>query len=158
MTVDLPALVAATVELKPISRLRWRGLCPFHVEKTPSFDIFWASRRREWLFVCHSCDAKGDSVDWVMQTRHVDYREAKHILGEPVQVDPALIAAQQAAREQARRDEWAWQAFQAVYGVVRPWPPGSDPAWEAAWLPTAREAPDWWSGYREWLGTRDVVR
>ncbi len=153
MTADLPALVAATVVLKPISRLRWRGLCPFHTEHTPSFDVFWGNRSGKWQFVCYSCAVKGDAIDWVMLTSHVDFLEARRILGEPMQTDPALIAAQQAAREQARRDEWAWRGFQVVYGVVRPWPPGSDPAWEAAWLPTACEALAWWSGYREWLRT-----
>jgi len=52
-----------------------KGLCPFHNEKTPSF-IVTPSRG---TYKCFGCGQHGDIFSFVMETRHVDFREA---LGE----------------------------------------------------------------------------
>lgn len=54
----------SSVELKRIGRERWQGLCPFHHEKSPSFQV-WRGRRGEGRYHCHGCGADGDADDWM---------------------------------------------------------------------------------------------
>ena len=52
--VDLVDLVGAVVPLKRAGE-RWKGLCPFHQEKTPSFTV----HPKLNLFHCFGCHAGG---------------------------------------------------------------------------------------------------
>jgi len=74
----LRELVAADVTLIQDGN-RWSGLCPFHDEKTPSFGIFFATDGTE-KYHCFGCNATGDVLDYVMETRGVGLREANEII------------------------------------------------------------------------------
>lgn len=63
------------VRLERAGRL-WRGLCPFHAEKTPSFVVFVATQR--WR--CFGCDAGGDAIDYVMKHDGVTLADALTLL------------------------------------------------------------------------------
>jgi len=54
----------------------WKGLCPFHREKTPSF----TANRDRGLFYCFGCGAGGDLFGFVRQIERVEFREAAEIL------------------------------------------------------------------------------
>ena len=54
--------------------------CPFHDDKTPSLIISPTSN----LFNCFGCGASGSVIDWVMKTRHLNFREAVVWLGNDV--------------------------------------------------------------------------
>jgi DNA primase len=54
------------------------GLCPFHSEKTPSFNV---SRSRQF-FHCFGCNAGGDVFSFVQQIEHVTFPEAVRIVAE----------------------------------------------------------------------------
>jgi DNA primase len=65
---DLVAVVGEHVALRR-SGTRWVGLCPFHTERTPSFSVnaelgFW---------YCFGCQAKGDAITFVRETRQLDF-------------------------------------------------------------------------------------
>ncbi len=61
--VDMVALVQRHgVELKKAGR-SYKGLCPFHQEKSPSFYV-WADTRR---FKCFGCQAGGDAISFVQR-------------------------------------------------------------------------------------------
>jgi DNA primase len=61
--VDMIALVQRHgVELKKSGR-SWKGRCPFHQEKTPSFYV-WAEEKR---FKCFGCQAGGDAISFVQR-------------------------------------------------------------------------------------------
>lgn len=92
-------LVSASVTLKRRGKDHW-GSCPFHNEKTSSFKV--GEYRGKERFMCFGCGARGDATDWLMQTRHVDYKKARRILGEPVAPDPAMAAARE-KRDQRQR-------------------------------------------------------
>jgi len=52
------------------------GLCPFHKEKTPSFNV---SEERN-LFKCFGCGRSGDSIAFIQEHLHLDFVEAvRHI-------------------------------------------------------------------------------
>lgn len=68
--VNLVDLISETVQLKPYNS-EFKGLCPFHSEKTPSFHV---SNER---FHCFGCGRRGTNVySWVMQRDNVDFRTA----------------------------------------------------------------------------------
>jgi len=81
--VDIVALISETVPLKKAGR-KFRGLCPFHPEKTPSFYIDDA----KGLFYCFGCQAGGDAFKFVMMRENVEFLEAAKLiaakLGIPV--------------------------------------------------------------------------
>lgn len=90
---SLVELIGATVVLKRHGS-EYYGLCPFHNEKTPSFNVI----PDKGFYYCHGCGARGDAAGWIMQTQNVRYPEAKRILGEPVKPDPAILAARAYAK------------------------------------------------------------
>lgn len=73
--IDIVDLVGERVQLKR-SGSSWRGLCPFHTEKTPSFHV----NPQRGRYTCFGCQATGDIFDWVMRTENVDFRGALEIL------------------------------------------------------------------------------
>jgi len=52
----------------------WKGCCPFHEDRSPSFTIY-ANDRRYHCFG-GGCDAQGDVIDFVMRAYGVKMREA----------------------------------------------------------------------------------
>ena len=50
---------------------RYSGLCPFHEEKTGSFYIY----HDNW-YHCYGCQAHGNFIDYLMKTRHIEFKEA----------------------------------------------------------------------------------
>ncbi len=52
------------------------GLCPFHQEKTPSFNVV----EDKGFYHCFGCGAHGDVVGFVMQTANLAFREAVEAL------------------------------------------------------------------------------
>src|SRR2546430_16546476 len=69
--VDLIAVVQRRVPLKKSGR-DWKGLCPFHGEKTPSFYVVPDKK----MFHCFGCGASGDAIKFVMQVEGRSFREA----------------------------------------------------------------------------------
>jgi DNA primase len=75
--VDLVELIGRSVPLKR-SGSSYRGLCPFHQEKTPSFYVFPGSH----TWVCFGCGKKGSAFDWLMEREHLDFGEALRSLAQ----------------------------------------------------------------------------
>lgn len=75
-TFDLVEHVRGYVELTPAGLKRYRGLCPFHSEQTPSFTIFEETGR----FYCFGCGATGDVIDFYRLIHRVSFRDACHQL------------------------------------------------------------------------------
>jgi DNA primase len=68
---DLVALIGATTSLKKTGR-SWKGLCPFHGEKTPSFHV----HPEKGFYFCFGCGAKGDAITFVRETERLEFPEA----------------------------------------------------------------------------------
>ena len=66
------------------SGANYKGLCPFHAEKTPSFMVN-PSRR---MFHCFGCNAGGSVVDFVMAYERMDFSQAVRALAERLGLDP----------------------------------------------------------------------
>ncbi|HEX5854578.1 MAG TPA: DNA primase [Thermoanaerobaculia bacterium] len=68
---DLVQLVGASTSLKKSGR-SWKGLCPFHAEKTPSFHV----HPEKGFYYCFGCGAKGDAITFVRETERLEFPEA----------------------------------------------------------------------------------
>src|SRR5437588_12455490 len=95
--VDLVAIVQRRVPLAKSGR-DFKGLCPFHGEKTASFYVVPDKR----MFHCFGCGATGDAIKFVMQLEGKSFREAVEQLAAEVGVELAPADPQEAKRS-ARR-------------------------------------------------------
>ncbi|MFO7193871.1 MULTISPECIES: DNA primase [Thermocrispum] len=57
-----------------------KGLCPFHDEKTPSFNV----RPSHGTFHCFGCGEGGDVIKFIMQIEHIGFVEAVQRLADRV--------------------------------------------------------------------------
>lgn len=94
--IDIVQLVSERVALRKAGRT-YKGLCPFHAEKTPSFTV--DPERR--TFHCFGCDEKGDIFDWVMKHENVDKADALRSLAERAGVE--LSSRPRQENEHAKR-------------------------------------------------------
>lgn len=54
----------------------WKGLCPFHQEKTPSFTV----NEEKQIYHCFGCAKGGDVLSFVMEIESMDFRESLELL------------------------------------------------------------------------------
>ena len=80
--VDIVQLVGTKVALKKAGRI-YRGLCPFHAEKTPSFTV--DPERR--TYHCFGCGVHGDVFTWMETQVGLSPAEALKELAESAGVE-----------------------------------------------------------------------
>ena len=73
--VDIVGLIGRYVELKRAGR-NFKGLCPFHGEKTPSFNV---SPDRQ-IFHCFGCNEGGDVIGFLVKHDGLSFPEAVRML------------------------------------------------------------------------------
>jgi DNA primase len=81
--IDLVDLVSRHGIVLKRSGKNWTGLCPFHPDKNPSFNVSQGTQR----YKCWSCNEGGDIFNWVMKTQNVDFVEALQILAKQAGVE-----------------------------------------------------------------------
>jgi DNA primase len=88
---DIVELVGQTVKLVRRGR-NFVGLCPFHQEKTPSFNV---NAERQY-FKCFGCGASGNAIDFVMRRDRVEFLDAMKELANRAGVElPRFASANQ---------------------------------------------------------------
>lgn len=68
---DIVDIVGRSVKLTRASG-SWKGLCPFHQEKSPSFIV----NPQRQTYHCFGCDVGGDVFKFVMEMEHLDFMGA----------------------------------------------------------------------------------
>jgi DNA primase len=96
--LDVADLVGQTVALKRSGR-SFKGLCPFHGEKTPSFYVF--PETGTWK--CFGCGEGGDLFTFVQKRDNLDFVEALQSLAQRAGVELPERAPRQP--EEIARDE-----------------------------------------------------
>jgi DNA primase len=76
----------------------YRGLCPFHPEKTPSFMV----SREKQIFHCFGCGAGGDIIGFTMKQEGLTFPEALRLLAKKAGVEVAFDPKAQGEREALR--------------------------------------------------------
>ncbi|MDP9807039.1 DNA primase [Trueperella bonasi] len=71
-------VVSQYVTLKPAGVGSMKGLCPFHDEKTPSFNV----RTHVGRYHCFGCGEGGDAISFIMNIEHISFVEAVELLAE----------------------------------------------------------------------------
>jgi DNA primase len=77
---------------------QWKGCCPFHNEKTPSFYVY------DDHFHCFGCGAHGDGIAFLMRAEGASFPEAVERLAAEAGMEVPKATPQQAARERRVRD------------------------------------------------------
>ncbi len=78
LRVNLAEVVSRVVALRKAGGSRQKGLCPFHSEKTPSFNV----DSDKGFFKCFGCGKAGDAIDFVRETEQLSFTEAVETLGQ----------------------------------------------------------------------------
>ncbi len=95
---DIVAVIGQHVQLKKAGR-NWKGLCPFHGEKTPSFNV----HPDRGTFYCFGCQKKGDVFTFVMEIEGKGFLEAAEQLAAMTGVE--LPKYEENPEERRRRGE-----------------------------------------------------
>ena len=74
---DVTSVISAHVALKRNGRI-YKGLCPFHSERTPSFTVYPETQS----YYCFGCGAGGDVINFVKEINGLSYIEAIKTLAQ----------------------------------------------------------------------------
>ena len=74
---DIYDIISEYVDLKHQGRI-FKGLCPFHTEKTPSFCVYPDSKS----FYCFGCGLGGDVITFIRLAERFEYMEAIEFLSK----------------------------------------------------------------------------
>jgi DNA primase len=98
--IDVVDFISSYVPLKKAGR-NYKGICPFHAEKTPSFIVFPDSQ--SW-HCFGACGTGGDVFSFLMKRENLDFGEALRILAgrAGVELEP-MTPARQAEQQQEER-------------------------------------------------------
>ncbi len=88
---------------------RWLGLCPFHNEKTPSFNV----TPQLGIFKCFGCGEAGDAITFLQKHEHLSYVEAIKWLAARYRID--LPEEENTAEQQLEQSE------REALAVVQQW-------------------------------------
>ncbi len=72
---DIVGVITKYTQLRR-SGQRWVGLCPFHAEKTPSFNV----NQELGLYRCWGCQVRGDVITFIREVEHLDFVGAVELL------------------------------------------------------------------------------
>lgn len=156
--IDLAEYIGRVTHLQKSGR-SFKGLCPFHTEKTPSFYVF--PERGTWR--CFgSCGEGGDLFSFVQKRENVEFRDALRLLAAEAGIQLSaedgrrrshaerLSALMSAAVDHYERclDSEEGQAAREYLVQKRGLAADTIKAWHIGW------APDGWRGLRDFLRNR----
>ena len=95
----------------------FKGLCPFHNEKTPSFMV----SPSKGIYHCFGCGRGGDTIRFIMEHEQMNYPEALHWLADKyhIRIEERELTDEE-KQKQSRREsvfivnEWAAKYFQDI--------------------------------------------
>ena len=125
-TVSIVDVIGQYVALRKAGR-NWVGLCPFHAERTPSFNV----REETGRYQCFGCDKGGDVFTFVQEHEHVDFVGAVEYLAAKAGIQLTYTTTGEAKRAGRRK-----RLVEAM-GTAVEW------YHDAAEDPAAREARDY---------------
>ncbi|MBN1405895.1 MAG: DNA primase [Candidatus Omnitrophica bacterium] len=113
--IDIVEIIGGYIPLKKTGA-SYKGLCPFHQEKTPSFIV----SQTKQIYHCFGCSKGGDVINFVMEYEKVDFIESLKILAQKAGVKlPAIGSSDYAKKASAanflyRINEMAVSYYHAI--------------------------------------------
>ncbi|HET7530062.1 MAG TPA: DNA primase [Mycobacteriales bacterium] len=95
--LPIEQVIGDYVALKPAGSGRLKGLCPFHDEKTPSFNV----NTLNGFYRCFGCGAGGDLITFVREQDHLSFVEAVEVLARKAGVEVTYEQGGAAPRQQS---------------------------------------------------------
>lgn len=95
--ITLSSLVQRSVKLTRAGR-EWKGCCPFHDEKTPSFYV----NDQKQFYHCFGCGAHGDAISWMVDHAGLQFMDAIKELAGMAGMDVPAPDPVQARKAEAR--------------------------------------------------------
>jgi DNA primase len=108
------AVIGRHMELKRSGRT-WKGNCPFHGEKTPSFHVYPEDKH----FKCYGCGAYGDVFGFLQKLSGKEFPEVVRELARDVGVE--IPEVEEESAEQKRRRKERNELFAANDAAARYW-------------------------------------
>ncbi len=95
--IDLVEFISEFLPLKKAGR-NFKGLCPFHAEKTPSFMV--SPERQIWH--CFGCGKGGDVFGFLMETERMEFGEALRTLAKKTGIS---LQSYQPTKSESEKDK-----------------------------------------------------
>jgi DNA primase len=127
--VDMVDLVGTRTELRRAGPGRFKGLCPFHDERTPSFSV----NADEGFYHCFGCGVGGDAFGFVMATEGLDFVGALESLAQRYGIELTVEDEDPQAAERRRARERLLELLERATGFYERW------LWESHEAAPARE-------------------
>ena len=70
--LPLSKVIASRIKLQRKGGAQYLGLCPFHQEKTPSFNV----NDQKAMYYCFGCHAHGDLISFITETEKISFADA----------------------------------------------------------------------------------
>lgn len=108
--VDIVQVIGERVPLRKAGAASWKGLCPFHGEKTPSFHVHGDKQ----FFHCFGCNASGDVIKFLQLTDTLSFPDAVRQLAGRAGIPVPEPEDGQEERESAREREALLKAHEVA--------------------------------------------
>lgn len=96
--LDIVDFISGYLELKKVGSY-YRGLCPFHHEKNPSFFV---SRERQ-IFKCFGCGVSGDVITFYMKIENLEFKQAVKELADKLGIEITKITFSERETKEIKR-------------------------------------------------------
>jgi len=111
-TVRVEEIVGDFVELKKAG-VNYKGRCPFHDEKTPSFVV----SPTKGIYKCFGCQKGGNSINFIQELQGVSYPEALRYAADKYNIDieEQELTPEQESRMSAKESQFIATKFASEY-------------------------------------------
>ena len=106
---DIVDVIGGVLELKPSGAGRFKALCPFHHEKTPSFTV----NRLRQIYHCFGCGKGGDVLSFLMEFEGSSFSETLQKLAERGAVRLPALTERNDSADLLRKRLYEFGAFAA---------------------------------------------
>jgi DNA primase len=110
---DIADVVGSYISLRPAGPT-FKGICPFHDDHRPSFDV---DPRRQ-RYKCWACNKSGDVISFVQEFEHVSFPEALELLARRVGISLEKVRNSPPGPDRASMLDvmkWAAEQFRECY-------------------------------------------
>ncbi len=111
--INLVEVLEPYLELKA-SGSTYKGLCPFHDEKTPSFTV----QKGDGCYHCFGCGAHGDAIEFLMNHQQMSFSEAVENLAARYSVHLEKVEGEEKGPNKKRLQEALYQAAAYYHSIL----------------------------------------